>query len=246
MSGDLHRKSVLVTGGTGFIGRHLVSALLKQDANVTVLSRHVPPAGGQGYKVIVGDLTRPASIAGICQGMDIVFHLGGYAHAVDQSDGKSEKTNWQVTVEGTKALVEQSLKAGVSQFVFFSSVKAMGEGGETCLDETAECQPVTSYGKAKREAEKLVLEAARHGSSSTVLRLPMVYGSGCKGNLPRMIHAVAHGRFPPLPEPGNKRSRVDVRDVVEAAWLAATTPVDADKKYIVKDGQVYSTRQIYE
>ena len=93
MSGDLHRKFVLVTGGTGFIGRCLVSALLKQDANVTVLSRHVPPSDGHGYKVIVGDLTRPTALEGICQGMDIVFHLGGYAHAVDQPDDKSEKTN---------------------------------------------------------------------------------------------------------------------------------------------------------
>lgn len=245
MSGDLHRKSVLVTGGTGFIGRHLVSALLKQGADVTVLSRHAPPDSGLGYKVISGDLTRRASIAGICQGMDIVFHLGGYAHAVDQPDGKSEKTNWQVTVEGTRVLVEQSLKAGVSRFVFFSSVKAMGEGGETCLDETAECQPVTSYGKAKREAEKLVLELARRGLSSTVFRLPMVYGPGCKGNLPRMIHAVARGRFPPLPETGNKRSMVDVRDVVQAALLAAANPTAAGQVYIVTDGQAYSTRQIY-
>jgi len=76
--------------------------------------------------------------------------------------------------------------------------------------------------------------------------LPMVYGPGCKGNLPRMIQAVARGRFPPLPETGNKRSMVDVRDVVQAALLAATNPVAADKIYIVTDGQVYSTRQIYE
>lgn len=246
MTSDLDRKVVLVTGGTGFIGRHLVSALLKQGAGVTVLSRHAPSASGQGCKVITGDLTRPATLEGICRGVDIVFHLGGYAHAVDQPDGKSEKINWQVTVEGTRALLEQSIKAGVSRFLFFSSVKAMGEGVEVCLDETTESQSVTSYGKAKQEAEKLVLEAGRRGLAATVFRLPMVYGPGCKGNLPRMIQAIARGHFPPLPETGNKRSMVDARDVVQAALLAATNPAAMDKIYIITDGQAYSTRQIYE
>jgi nucleoside-diphosphate-sugar epimerase len=61
-----------------------------------------------------------------------------------------------------------------------------------------------------------------------------------------MIQAVARGRFPSLPDTGNKRSMVDVRDVIQAAVLAATNPVGAGKVYIVTDGQAYSTRQIYE
>ena len=159
----LSGKAILVTGATGFIGQHLVSALLEQGASVIALSRRPPSEGVQKYKTVVGDLTRPVTLGGICHGMDIVFHLGGYAHAVDQLDGKSEEINWQVTVEGTRALVEQSIKAGVGRFLFFSSVKAMGEGGEDCIDEATEGQAVTSYGKAKREAEKLVLEAGRPG-----------------------------------------------------------------------------------
>ena len=239
MRRDLDRKAVLVTGGTGFIGRHLVRALLKQGASVAVLSRHVPVAGVPGYGVIAGDLTRPATLEGLCRGMDSVFHLGGFAHALDQPDDRSEAENWQVTVEGTKAIIEQLLKAGVKRFVFFSSVKAMGEGGETRLSETTECRPVTSYGRAKREAEKIVLDAGRQGLSSTILRLPMVYGPGCKGNLPRMIQAIARRRFPPLPETANRRSMVDVRDVVQAALLAVTSPIAAGKVYIVTDGQAY-------
>jgi UDP-glucose 4-epimerase len=246
MSEDLDRKAVLVTGGTGFIGRHLVSALLKQGANVTVLSRHTPREDIKGYKVIAANLEHPPTLAGVCRGRNIVFHLAGHAHAVDQSDGESEDINRRVTVNGTRALVEQSLNDGVERFVFFSSVKAMGEGGDICLDETTEPHPVTSYGIAKREAEKLVLDAGRRGLSSTVLRLPMVYGPGGKGNLPRMIQAIARGLFPPLPEIGNKRSMVDVRDVVEAALLAANNPAATGKIYVVTDGQTYSTRQMYE
>lgn len=237
---------VLVTGATGFIGRHLVGALLNQGADVTVLSRRPPSAGIRDYRTMVGDLTQPATLEGLCRNIDTVFHLGGHAHAVDQPDGKDRETIWRVTVEGTRALVEQSVRNGVQRFVLFSSVKAMGEGGETCLDETAPDMPTSFYGKAKREAENLVLDAGRLGLSSTVLRLPMVYGPDGKGNLPRMIRAIARGYFPPLPESGNRRSMVDVRDVTQAALLAAGSPAAAGKIYIVTDGQAYSTRVIYE
>jgi nucleoside-diphosphate-sugar epimerase len=176
----------------------------------------------------------------------MVFHLAGDAHAIDRVDDDNERLAWRATVEGTSALVDQSLRAGVSRFVYFSSVKAMGEGGKVCLDETAVNSPVTSYGKAKREAEKIVLDACQRGLAATVLRLPMVYGPGCKGNLPRMIQAIARGLFPPLPEIGNKRSMVDVRDVVEAALLVADNPVATGKIYVVTDGQAYTTRQMYE
>ena len=246
---DLRGKNVLVTGGTGFIGQHLVGSLLEKGANVTVLSRHgliTPGTEKLKFNVVNGDLTQPATLAGICHGVKIVFHLAGHSHVLDQADDKNEGVNQRVTVNGTRALVELSLREGVERFIIFSSVKAMGEGGDVCLDETAGSKPVTSYGRAKLEAEKLALEAGQRGMLSTVLRLPMVYGSRCKGNLPRMIQAVACGRFPPLPETGNKRSMVDVRDVVQAAMLAATNPVATGKIYVVTDGQAYTTRQIYE
>jgi len=121
----------------------------------------------------------------------------------------------------------------------------MGEGGDECQDELAACYPGTPYGRSKLEAERLVLEGG-YVPEPLVLRLSMVYGPTRKGNLPRMIRAVAKGRFPPLPETDNRRSMVHVDDVVQAALLAAENPVAAGKTYIVTDGETYSTRQIYE
>jgi nucleoside-diphosphate-sugar epimerase len=107
--------------------------------------------------------------------------------------------------------------------------------------------PTTFYGRAKRDAELAVLEAGeKHGLQVVVLRLPLVYGAGVKGNLRRMIEAVDRGRFPPIPEVGNKRSMVDVRDVVQALLLAAGDARANGQVYIVTDGYMYSTRQIYE
>lgn len=241
---QLQHRTVLITGGTGFIGRHLVQAAQAKGANVVVLSRRRIPSNELPCRTMVGDLAEPATLAGICEGVDIVFHLAGNAHALDEPDHKIALLSSRVTVDGTRYLLEEANRARVRAFVFFSSVKAMGEGGDICLDETAENAPVSAYGKAKRDAEKLVLSAAN--LSVTVLRLPLVYGPGCKGNLPRMIQAVAHGRFPPLPETNNRRSLVDARDVVQAGLLAATDPTAAGKTYIVTDGEVYSTRAIYE
>ena len=79
-----------------------------------------------------------------------------------------------------------------------------------------------------------------------VLRLCMVYGPQAKGNIEKMIEAVRHNRFPPLPELGNRRSMVHVQDVVQAAVLAGTHPKAAGQVFVVSDGQTYSTRQMYE
>lgn len=244
MKDGLRGRTVLITGGTGFIGRHLARAAHKQGARVTVLSRDPAAARDVPCRIAAGDLTRPATLRGICDGVDTVFHLAGNAHAFDEPDEEVALLSARVTTDGTRRLLAEAARAGVRAFVFFSSVKAMGEGGEACLDETAGNPPLTGYGKAKRAAEQAVLGTPN--MAATVLRLPLVYGPGCKGNLPRMIRAVARGRFPPLPETNNRRSMVDVRDVVQAALLAATHPVAAGNVYIVTDGQAYSSRRIYE
>ncbi len=106
-------------------------------------------------------------------------------------------------------------------------------------------EPDTPYGQSKLEAEKLVLHGG-YVPEPVVLRLCMVYGPGAKGNMQKMLQAVAKNRFPPLPEVKNKRSMVHVQDVVTAAMLAAERPEAVGQTFIVSDGYPYSTRQIYD
>lgn len=238
----------LVTGATGFIGRRLVYALCRSGAAVTALSRRADPrdlnelcAAGD-IASASADLTQPQSLAGICAGVYSVFHLAGYAHADDAS---AATIHQDVTVAGTEALIAEAVRAKVARFVFVSSVKAMGEGSAECVDETSQQGPSTAYGEAKFAAEQRVLAAGReHGMHATVLRLPLVYGIGNKGNIPRMLAGIERGWFPLLPDTGNKRSMVWVEDVVQAALLAASRPEANGKTYLVTDGQVYSTRRI--
>jgi UDP-glucose 4-epimerase len=272
MSDDPQGGAVLVTGATGFIGRKLVEALRSRKMRVYALARdpstiHAlwPQADITGRS---GDLGNADSLTNICAGIGTLFHLasgsedGGdsrqglvsrprAASVQSRSKGPAhgspdENPHWRVTVEGTRRLLEEAVRAGVKRIIYVSSVKAMGEGGESCLDEASPAAPISAYGRAKLEAERLVAEAGRtHGMHVCNLRLPLVYGRDNRGNLWRMIAAVDRGRFPPLPQTDNKRSMVHVDDVVQALQLAAENPAANGQAYIVTDGRVYSTHEIY-
>lgn len=240
--------AVLVAGATGFIGRKLVDELRYRKMPVYALARDLPkilalwPQGEVAARS--GDIANADTLKDVCAGMHSVIHLA--SRADDAHSHETEDPHWRVTVEGTRHLLEAAARSGVRRFINVSSVKAMGEGGEACLDETSPATPVSSYGRAKLEAERLVLEAGqKHGMHVCNLRLPLVYGRDNRGNIWRMIAAIDHGRFPPLPESGNKRSMVHVDDVAHALLLAWENSAANGQTYIITDGQVYSTRQIY-
>jgi UDP-glucose 4-epimerase len=246
-------RQVLVTGGTGFIGRYLVDTLVAAGARIIVLAR---PHGvtlkdsRQPSDQVVhrhGDLSEPSSLSGVCDGVDTVFHLAGYAHAEDSTSAKANQIHWQTTVEGTRAILHEAKSAGVKRFVFVSTVKAQGEGNSQCEDESSPTHPVSGYGHAKLAAEELVLDIDETQSMNTaVVRLPLVYGGGNKGNIPRMIAAIDRGRFPPLLTAHNQRSMVHVADVIHALLLVADRPQFDKQLYIVTDGRLYSTSDIYK
>ncbi len=241
--------TVLVTGASGYIGRRLVNSLLGAGVKVRILTRDrariqaLWPA--DEVQVMCAELSRATSLDGVCANVESIFHLAGGETETPVSDDQVLNSD---TIAGIRALLAGAVTHGVRKFIFMSSVKAMGEGGAACLDETSPPMPVSLYGRAKYAAEALVIEAGRrHGLHVCNLRLPMVYGGADrKGNLPRMIAAIDRGRFPPLPELGNKRSMVHVDDAVRAALLISEQPRANGETYIVTDGRYYSTREIYQ
>jgi len=235
-------KKVLVSGASGFIGRHLCAALQRSGVQVLGLGRKdVKEGPWEGF--VCADVAQ-AVPGDALSGVDTVFHLAGKAHALSESE-QDEADYFRINTEGTRKLLEAAASSGVRRFVFFSSIKAMGESSQSDSDEQTACAPQTPYGKSKREAELLVLEGG-FVPEPVVLRPAMVYGPENKGNLSQMIDAIAHGRFPPLPEFGNKRSMVHVDDLVAAAILVAERKESIGQIYIVSDGEPCSTRQIYE
>jgi UDP-glucose 4-epimerase len=232
----------LVTGASGFIGPALCRRLRGEGWRVRALMRRATQ--GPWDEAALIDLGRQALPPEILAGVDCVFHLAGKAHALAEGPGGEEEyrvANVQSTVDLLAAAKVQSVRG----LVYFSSVKALGEGHEAGGVGEAASVPDTPYGCSKRAAEQVVL-----GSGAVphpvVLRPALVYGPHPKGHLERMIRAVRGGWFPPLPELGNARSLVHRDDLVDAALLCALEPRAAGRTYVVTDGTPYSTRQIYE
>ncbi len=235
-------RHALVTGASGFIGRELCRQLNSQGVDVVAMMRHA--AKGPWQRVINLSLGTDSVPRAVFEGIDTVFHLAAKTHALEEKADHCSGYR-SVNVAGTKDLFEASVAAGVQRFVYLSSVKAMGEGTAECVDESWPDQPQSPYGRTKHQAEEIVHDTGnRHGVHTSVLRPPLVYGPGAKGNLERMLKLIEGGLFPLINVADNKRSMVHVRDVVSAALACARDERARGQTYLVTDGEVYSLLDI--
>lgn len=239
------QQRVLVTGATGFIGKFFIPYLIEKNNIIRVVVRNKNPDFFPG-KIIQhqGDLTDASSLINVADNIDIVFHLGGYAHAWKEK-GTSSQKHHQVNFLGVKNMMQECIRAKVKKFIFFSTIKAVGDSTE-CIDEAWNTLPNTPYGLAKRTAEDWILKMGKENNIDVcILRLALVYGKELKGNLYHMLRAIDKGYFFPIPPVKNKRSLVNVYDVCQAAWLAAQSNNSNGKIFFVSDQKIYSTYDIY-
>lgn len=218
--------SVLITGATGFVGRHLMKehfyALVRRPS---------------GFKnEIICDITSQKSLKNKLSGIETIIHCAGLS---DSTGNFSKKSHWEVNFNGTKNLISEAQKSGVQKFIFLSSIKAMPK-----LNTSK--NPASSYGLSKRASEKLVLDVGRSFDIHVVvLRPAMVYGLGCKGNLERMVRGIHSGWFPKLPDTQNRRIAIYIDDLITAIWLSVNSPEANGKTFIVAHPQPFSTRELH-
>ena len=236
----------LVTGASGFIGQHLVECLVKQGSKVNALIRNSKRLNiTNNTDVFEGDIFNDDVIKKAVNGVDVVFHLVAKTHDFTSTDNANDY--FKVNVEGTRALLDACINSNIKHFVYFSSVKVMAEECRHALDETYDCIPTTPYGESKLMAERLVIEyGIEHGFKTTILRLPLVYGPGNKGNVYKMIEAIGNGRFVMMGNGSNKRSMVYVGNVVDAAMAVIERKVADGKVYLVTDGVDYTVKDLYK
>lgn len=239
---------ILVTGAKGFIASQLISVLKKNGAYIRGIDICESPYDNCDESIQC-DLSRPLEqnqlLRDACNGIDIVYHLAAKVHSL--AEVKADKDEyWHINVDASNNLLSAAKEKNVKKFIFFSSVKVFGErqmtGGEVPLSEKDEPFPDTPYGETKLAFEQILLNETS-GIDVVILRLAMVYGPHTKGNLAKMIKIVQSGIPLLLPDFKNKRSMVDVRDVINVALLAC----QRDKMhglYQITDGNVYSTKQI--
>jgi nucleoside-diphosphate-sugar epimerase len=202
-----------VTGGSGFLGRHVVLRLEEQGHTVTILGRSPVP----GHATVLVDLSRG--------GIDLrgesfrhVYHVAGLAHVEPRTEEQRRRFT-EVNIDGTRTLLaglEQSPELP-EDFLLVSSVAVYGVEEGTLLGETTERRALDPYGLSKRQAEDRGLErGVRRGVRTAVVRLPLVTGPGAPGNLGRMVTALASGRYLGVGTGAARRSMVRVSDVAAA------------------------------
>jgi len=240
--------NALVTGASGFIGKYLCKALAEKGHIVSGLDvfDEKPMWCDKYFKADITILDD--NLVSACENIDVIFHLAGKVHALAEIKADIEQYNLVNTV-GTENLLKAAAENSVGKFVFFSTIKVYGEkipdldNKKTPVDEQMETIPDTPYGQSKLDAEKLVL-SGNYIDDVTILRPCMVYGPEAKGNIIKLIKAIKMGIPFLLPEFNNKRSMVDVRDIVRAVILITEKNEAKNQTYIVSDGKAYSTKQV--
>jgi nucleoside-diphosphate-sugar epimerase len=202
---------VLVTGGTGFVGSHLVAELLERGHSVRCLVRDAEKAqrllGASGAELVRGDLRDAAALRTACADVDAVAHLAGLIAA------RTRDEFFQVNAEGTRALGEAAVGAGrVRRFVLVSSLTAAGPAARGAQLTADGAGPVSNYGHSKRAGEDAL---RRLGLEWTILRPPAVYGPRDLEFL-RLFRMARFGFAPVFGDGAQELSLVYVADLAEA------------------------------
>ena len=229
---------VLVTGATGFIGSHLVEALLTKGMSVRCLVRsrqHLRWLNGNQVELVEGDCTVPHSLDEAVRGVDLVYHVAGVMWATSDADF------YRGNVEGTRNLLQACDRSapGLQRFVLVSSQAAAGpSNGEVPRTEQDRAEPITPYGVSKLESEKVAI-SFKDRFSILILRPCSVYGPRDKAFL-AYFRLVRRGF---LLEFGHGRNRevslCHVRDVVRGLIDSANSQVASGSVYFLADSKPY-------
>jgi len=232
----------LLTGSSGFIGSRLLPILCNYGFIVSVISR----SKIAGQKTFICDFENDQIPKDAFKSIDVVFHLAGLAHDTRKSK-YIEESYRKMNVDLTFKLARLAADSGVKKFVFISSVKAGGSPAIGSFStELNQNDPISIYGKTKREAELLLLEIGKESAMHiSIIRPALVYGPNVKGNLKLMLSGIKKGWFPPLPKMDNRRSMIHVDDLVRAILMVSMGKFANNEIFIATDGSPYSSDEIY-
>ena len=225
---------ILITGATGFIGRHLCARLLKEGYLIRALVRPSSIAKLNlevALEQFEGDLLDAQSLTEACKDIDFVVHLAGVAHVPSSSE------EHLLNIDGTKLLLASAVENKVKRFLLMSSSLAS-------IEEKSD-RAITSYGETKLAAEKILMSEHRAGNlEGVVLRPANIYGPGMRGNIAKLISMISKGTVIPLPTLETRISLTSVQDVCEAVALAMKSKKASGSTYVLTDGQKYPINRI--
>jgi nucleoside-diphosphate-sugar epimerase len=234
--------TALVTGATGFIGSHLVEALVQRGTHVRCLVRNKTLLGwvkNSPVEFVVGNCQDRNSLKQALKNVDQVFHLAGVTTAV------KEETYFEVNALGTENLIQACIENGahLKKFIYLSSQAAAGPspiGGKK--KESDPCEPVSPYGKSKLIGEQLALSHSRE-LPLLILRPCAIYGPRDK-SFYALFKCISKGIRPCLADHDQLISLCYVQDLVRAILLASEVQTESGEIFFLSDGQDYRMEEI--
>ena len=231
-----------MTGGTGFIGSHLVEALLKKGIQVRCLLRKTSDLKwlkGLPIEVNWGDCNDKNSLREAVEGVEQVFHLAGVTKAVHK------KTYFEVNAFGTENLIHACLENNprIQKFIYLSSQAAAGPSRNgNKKKESDQCKPVSPYGQSKQMGEELAMAHAQE-LPLLILRPSAVYGPR-ERDIYTFFKLLSKRIKPCLPSKDQHISLCYVEDIIQAILLAAQVKGSSGEIFFLSDGQDYRLEEI--
>jgi nucleoside-diphosphate-sugar epimerase len=225
--------NVLITGGGGFIGSHLVDSQLSQGNFVRTVDLHAERlahvADHPDLEIIIGDITEKNLVRQSAEDIDLIYHLASAHLDVSLDDEQYRRVNVDATVD----LLEAARETGVKRVVHCSSVGVIGDVENPPADETSPCNPTNIYEKTKLAGERAALAFTQErGFPLVVARPAWVYGPRCP-RTQKLFRAIRKGRFPIFGRGRNLRHPVYVSDAVSGLELCGEVDQISGQVYII-------------
>jgi UDP-N-acetyl-alpha-D-quinovosamine dehydrogenase len=242
---------ILVSGAAGFVGRKLCRCLLDRGEAVVGAVRtktDVPLFANDLFsQVEVGNIGPDTKWSAVLNGVGLVCHLAARVHVMDDTADDPLLEFRMANTLATENLARAAAAAGVRRFVYVSTIKVNGEGTQNGRKFAPSDVPAPqdAYAISKWEGERILHGiAAETGMEVVIVRPPLVYGPGVKGNFALMLSVVKHGIPLPLASAANLRSLIYVGNLVDALITCATHPMAAGQTYLPSDGEDISTSDL--
>lgn len=240
--------NILLTGATGFIGRCLVKLLSENILiNVVGVSRVSQHENSPRIRYVqMPDMQSTNDWNHAIDGCEVVIHLAGRAHVLQDSSSDPLAEFRAVNVQGTLTLARQAMTAGVKRFIFISSIGVNGSHTtDKPFDEHSVAAPHADYALSKLEAEQGLRELVQGSDMQLVIiRPPLVYAGSAPGNFQRLLKLVASGVPLPFALVDNRRSMIALENLVSFIGLCVEHPAAANELFLISDGTDVSTPEI--
>jgi nucleoside-diphosphate-sugar epimerase len=239
--------SILLTGATGFVGKALDSQLKKNNFHVKYLSGQSILKSqklGNFKNFIKENTNQNINWLEYLSNTSCVIHCAARSHIMEETESHSLAVYRNANVEVTYNIAKQAARYGVKRFIFLSSVKVNGERtiGSSSFKYNDISKPKDAYAISKFEAEEALLELSKQtGLEIVIIRAPLVYGEGVKGNFKRLLNLVYKKIPMPFAKVSNLRSFIGIENLIDLIICCIDHPKAAGQTFLASDGEDIST-----